>query len=171
MYVQGVSTRKVAAITEQLCGVELMSTQVSQATAQRNTVLEQRRTRPLGVTPYLLLNACYEKVRIDDQVRDAAVLIAMRITADGKRTILGVSVSVSEQEVHSRQFLQRLFARGLRSVQLITSDEHAGLQAARVACFRGIPWQRCQFHLQQNSQAYVLRQNMKAEVPPTSGPS
>lgn len=164
MYVQGVSTRKVAAITEQLCGVELTSTQVSRAAAQLDTVLDQWRTRPLGVTPYLLLDARYEKVRIDGHVRDAAVLIAMGITADGKRTILGVSVSVSEQEVHWRQFLQSLLARGLSGVQLITSDAHTGLQAARVACFGGVPWQRCQFHLQQNAQAYVPRQELKTEV-------
>jgi putative transposase len=122
MYVQGVSTRKVAAITEQLCGVELTSTQVSRAAAHLDTVLEPWRTRPLGVTPYLLLDARYEKVRIDGQVRDAAVLIAMGITADGKRTILGVSVSVSEQDVHWRQLLQSLLARGLSGIQLITSD-------------------------------------------------
>jgi transposase-like protein len=164
MYVQGVSTRKVAAITEQLCGVELSSMQVSRAAAQLDEVLERWRTRPLGVTPYVLLDARYEKVRIDGQVRDAAVLLAMGITADGKRTILGVSVAVSEQEVHWRQFLQGLLARGLSGVQLITSDAHTGLQAARAASFGGVPWQRCQFHLQQNAQAYVPRQDMKAEV-------
>jgi putative transposase len=82
MYVQGVSTRKVAAITEHLCGVELSSTQVSRAAAQLDEVLERWRTRPLGVTPYLLLDARYEKVRIDGQVRDAAVLLALGITAE-----------------------------------------------------------------------------------------
>ncbi|NJO83073.1 MAG: hypothetical protein HC828_09805 [Blastochloris sp.] len=100
-------------------------------------MLEQWRTRPLGVAPSLLLDARSEKVRIDGQVRDAAVLIAMGITADGKRTILGVSVAVSEQEMHWRQFLQHLLARGLSGIQLITSAAHAGLQAARVACFDG----------------------------------
>ena len=93
--------------------MELTSTQVSRA-AQFDTVLEQWRTRPLGVTPYLLLDARYEKVRIDGQVRDAAFLITIGVTADGKRTILGISVSVSEQEAHWRQFLQSLLARGLR---------------------------------------------------------
>ena len=164
MYVQGVSTRKVSAITEQICGVELSSMQVSQAVAQLDEVLERWRTRPLGVTPSVLLDARYEKVRIDGQVRDADVLIAMCITADGKRTILGVSVAVSEQEVHWRQFLQGSLVRGLRGVQLITSDAHTGLQVARAASFGGVPWQRCQFHLQQNDQTYVPRQDMKAEV-------
>jgi putative transposase len=164
MYVQGVSTRKVAAITEQLCGVELSSMQVSRAAAQLDTVLEQWRTRPLGRCVYLYLDARYEKVRVDGQVRDAAVLLAMGVQADGKRTILGVSVSLSEQEAHWRQFLQHLVARGLSGVQLIISDAHEGLQAARRAVFGGVPWQRCQFHLQQNAQAYVPRQELKAEV-------
>jgi len=164
MYVQGVSTRKVAAITEQLCGVELTSTQVSRAAAQLDATLEQWRTRSLDVCRYLLLDARYEKVRIDGQVRDAAVLIAMGIRADGKRAILGVSVAVGEHEVHWRQFLQGLVQRGLSGVQLIVSDAHDGLQAARRAVFGGVPWQRCQFHLQQNAQAYVPRQDLKAEV-------
>jgi transposase-like protein len=164
MYVQGVSTRKVAAITEQLCGVEVTSMQVSRAAAHLDQVLEGWRTRPLGECRYLYLDARYEKARIDGQVRDVAVLIALGVTADGKRTLLGVSVSLSEQEVHWRSFLQSLVARGLRGVQLVVSDAHAGLQAARKAVFGGIPWQRCQFHLQQNASAFVPRLDLKAEV-------
>ncbi len=108
--------RKVAAITEQLCGVELSSTQVSRAAAQRDGMLEAWRNRPLGVVPYLYLDARYEKVRQAGQVRDAAVLIASGVSADGKRQILGVSVSLSEQEVHWRHLLQSLVARGLTGV-------------------------------------------------------
>ncbi len=96
--------------------------------------------------------------------RDAAVLIASGITPDGHRRILGVSVSLSEQEVHWRTFLQSLVGRGLSGVQLIISDDHAGLQKARKAVFGGVPWQRCQFHLQQNAGAYVPRKEMRAEV-------
>jgi putative transposase len=164
MYVQGVSTRKVAKITEQLCGSSVSSTQVSQAAAQLDTVLEQWRNRPLGSCIYLYLDARYEKVRIDGQVREAAVLIASAVNAEGKRQILGVSVSLSEQEVHWRTFLQSLVNRGLCGLHLIISDAHPGLKQARQAVFGSIPWQRCQFHLQQNAQAYVPRQDMKAEV-------
>jgi putative transposase len=164
MYVQGVSTRKVAAITEQLCGVELTSSQVSRASAELDEVLERWRNRPLGVTPYLFLDARYEKVRYEGQVRDAAVLIASGVMDTGKRTILGVSVSLSEHEAHWRQFLQSLVARGMIGVQLVTSDGHEGLKAARKAVLGAAPWQRCQFHLQQNASAYVPRQEMKAEV-------
>jgi putative transposase len=164
MYVHGVSTRKVAAITEQLCGVEVSSSQVSRAAAQLDQVLGRWRSRPLGECRYLYLDARYEKARIDGQVRDVAVLIALGVTADGKRTLLGISVSLSEQEVHWRSFLQSLVSRGLGGVQLIISDAHAGLQAARKAVFGGIPWQRCQFHLQQNASAFVPRLDLKAEV-------
>jgi len=164
MYVQGVSTRKVAAITEQLCGVELTSSQVSRASAEMDAVLEQWRNRPLGVTPYLFLDARYEKVRCEGQVRDAAVLIASGVRDTGKRSILGVSVALSEHEAHWRQFLQSLVARGMTGVQLVTSDSHEGLKAARQAVLGAVPWQRCQFHLQQNASAYVPRQEMKAQV-------
>jgi len=164
MYVQGVSTRKVKAITEKLCGTAISSSHVSRATAQLDEVLEAWRQRPLGEIRYLYLDARYEKVRQNGQVRDAAILMAVGISPDGKRQILGVSVSLGEHEVHWRTFLQSLVARGLRGVGLITSDAHAGLQAARQAVFGGIPWQRCQFHLQQNAQAYVTRKEMQTEV-------
>lgn len=164
MYVQGVSTRKVKAVIERLCGTSVSSTQVSRAAAQLDEVLEAWRNRPLGEITYLFLDARYEKVRMDGQIRDAAVLIASGIDAQGKRTILGVSVSLSEQEAHWRTFLQSLVGRGLRGVGLIISDNHAGLAAARKAVFGGLPWQRCQFHLQQNARAYVPRQEMVPEV-------
>ena len=164
MYVQGVSTRKVKAITEQLCGSEVSSSHVSRAAAQLDEVLKAWRNRPLGEYVYLYLDARYEKVRQDGQVRDAAVLIAAGVNQAGKREILGVSVALSEQEVHWRSFLQSLVQRGLRGLRLIISDAHAGLQAARQAVFGAIPWQRCQFHLQQNAQAYVPRKAILSEV-------
>lgn len=164
MYVQGVSTRKVNAITEQLCGVSITSSAVSQAARQLDVELEKWRERPLGEHPFLFLDAYYEQVREDGQVRHLAVLVAVGVTPAGKREILGVSVSLSEHEVHWRAFLESLKQRGLGGVQLITSDDHAGLRAARLAVFGGLPWQRCQFHLQQNAQAYVPRKDMQSEV-------
>jgi transposase-like protein len=164
MYVQGVSTRKVTAIVEQLCGSQVSSTVVSQAAAQLDETLEAWRKRPLGEILYLLLDARYEKVRQEGQVRDAAVLVAVGVDRSGRRHVLGVSVSLGEHEIHWRTFLHDLVQRGLQGVQLITSDDHAGLKAARLAVFGGIPWQRCQFHLQQNASQYVPRQSMKTEV-------
>jgi putative transposase len=164
MYVQGVSTRKVTAIVEQLCGSSVSSSVVSQAAKLLDETLEDWRNGPLGEFPYVFLDARYEKVRQSGQVREAAILFAVGVDLEGKRQILGVSVSLSEHEVHWRAFLQSLVARGLNSVQLIISDAHEGLKAARIAVFGGVPWQRCQFHLQQNAGAHVTRQDMRREV-------
>ena len=164
MYVQGVSTRKVAAITEQLCGFEVSSAQVSRATAELDEQLAGWRKRPLSRIKYLYLDARYEKVRIDGQVRSAAVLLAVGVNAEGKREVLGVSVALSEQEAHWRRFLQSLVQRGLAGVELIISDAHVGIRQASQAVFGGLPWQRCQCHLQRNAQAYVPKQAMKREV-------
>lgn len=164
MYVQGVSTRKVAAVTEALCGCEVSSSQVSRCAAELDGVLEAWRARPLGACPYVYLDARYEKVRRDGAVRDAAVLIAVGVTSGGRRSVLGVSVSLSEHEAHWRAFLKGLVERGLSGVRLVVSDAHEGLRAACRAVLGGVAWQRCQFHLQQNAQAYVPKQEMKAGV-------
>jgi Transposase and inactivated derivatives len=164
MYVQGVSTRDVAAITERLCGSSVSSMQVSRAAKMLDEELESWRSRPLGETPYLFLDARYEKVRQAGHVQDAAILMASGIKSDGKRIILGVSLSLNEAEEHWRTFLESLIARGLSGVQLIVSDDHAGLKAARKVFFTGILWQRCLFHLQQNAQSYVPRKSMQKQV-------
>jgi transposase-like protein len=164
MYVQGVSTRKVAAITEELCGFEISSTQVSRVARELDEVLTAWRNRPLGNFPYVYLDARYEKVRHGGVVRDCAVLIAVGVDGDGRREIIGVSVELSEAEVHWRKFLKQLQERGLHGVQLITSDAHSGLREARQATFPSVAWQRCQFHLQQNASQYVPKQEMKAGV-------
>ena len=164
MYVQGVSTRRVKAITEELCGVEISAMQVSRAAQQLDEALQEWRERPLGEIQYLYVDARYEKVRDAGQVRDAAVLVASGISPEGERQILGVSVSLSEHEIHWKTFLKSLKDRGLRGVKLVISDDHAGLGAARRAVLGSVPWQRCQFHLQQNAGAYVPRQSMRKEV-------
>jgi len=164
MYVQGVSTRKVSAITEQLCGTEVSASQVSRAAKLLDEILETWRGRTLGEIVYLILDARYEKVRLAGKVQDAAILLASGVKKDGKRVILGISVSLSEAEEHWRVFLESLVARGLHGVVLITSDDHVGLKAARKTVFSGVPWQRCQFHLQQNAQAYIPRVSMRREV-------
>jgi putative transposase len=164
MYVQGVSTRKVSRIMETLCGFEVSSTQVSHATEQLDVELRSWRERALGNIPYLIIDARYEKIRHGGSVIPCAVLIAVGITPEGKRSILGVNVSLSEAEVHWREFLGSLQARGLHGVQCIVSDDHAGLKAARQARFPGIPWQRCQFHLMQNAMHYVPKLDMRKEV-------
>ena len=164
MYVQGVSTRKVAAITQELCGLDISSSQVSRAAAALDEELDAWRNRPLGEMPYLILDARYEKVRCTGSVISCAVLVAIGITPEGKRSVIGVSVSLTEAEVHWRDFLASLQNRGLHGVQLIVSDNHAGIKAARKARFSGVPWQRCQFHLQQNAMQYVPKIALRKAV-------
>jgi putative transposase len=164
MYVQRVSTRKVAAITEQLCGFEVSSAQVSRATAELDTLFSEWRTRPLGQMRFVQLDARYEKVREGGVVVDEAVLWGVGIDAEGQRHVLGVSVERSEAEVHWRTFLKSLVERGMSGLELITSDDHSGLEAARKAIWPGVPYQRCQFHLQQNASQYVVRQEHRPLV-------
>ena len=164
MYVQGVSTRKVAAITEQLCGLEVTSGQVSRAAALLDDELERWRGRPIGETPYLILDARYENVRHGGQVRSCAVLVAIGIDTKGRRSILGVSVSLSEAEAHWRDFLASLQARGLHGVKLVVSDAHGGLKPASDARLTGVPWQRCQSHPVENALAFVPKPTMRKGV-------
>ena len=164
MYIQGVSTRKVTAIVEELCGLEVTSMEVSRAAKLLDGEFSKWRARPLRQFSYLILDARYEKVREGGHVIDSAVLVAYGVDTQGIRHVLGVSVALSEAEIHWRSFLESLVARGLHGLTLITSDAHSGLKAALRAVFPSVPWQRCQFHLQQNAQAYVPKKNMKQEV-------
>lgn len=164
MYIQGVSTRKVEPILQELAGVSVSRQKVSDIAAELDEELEKWRKRKLDWVRYLILDARYEKVRVDGLVRDCAVLVAYGVKADGKRTVLGTSVSLSEAEVHWRDFLRGLKERGLHGVELITSDSHSGLKAALKTEFGGCPWQRCQFHLQQNAAGYVPRVALRKQV-------
>jgi len=164
MYVQGVSTRRVTSVMQELCGLEVSSAQVSRATSLLEEELTRWRERPLGETPYVFVDARYEKVRHGGSVVSCAVLMAFGVDAGGHRSVLGVSVSLSEAEVHWREFFASLQDRGLHGVRLLVSDDHAGLQAAREARFPGVAWQRCQFHLQQNAGQFVPRVEMRREV-------
>ena len=164
MYVEGVSTRKVTQITKELCGLEVSSSDVSRAARLLDDDIEAWRSRSLGEYRYLILDARYEKVRHGGSVVDCAVLMAVGVSIHGKRCILGMSAALSEAEVHWRDFLESLRARGMHGVHMITSDDHSGLRAALRAVFPTVPWQRCQFHLQQNAQSYVPSVSMRKEV-------
>ena len=161
---EGVSTRRIAPIAEELCGFELSSTQVSRLSTLLDEELEKFRNRPLGQMIYLYLDADYQKVRHDGQVRDIAVLKAVGVTKAGKREVLGISCSLSESEVHWRKFLEQLLQRGLKGVEIIISDDHAGLKAALRATLPSAPWQRCTFYLAQNAQHYVPNMSMRSEI-------
>jgi putative transposase len=164
MYIQGVSTRKVAAITQQLAGVDISSTTVSKVTAELDETLREWRERPLGTFSYLYLDARYEKVRHGGKVINCGVLVAVGVQDDGRRDVLGVSVALSEAEPHWRKFLENLKDRGLQNVKLAISDAHPGLKAALTKVFPLVPWQRCQVHLQREAQRRVPRVAMKIDV-------
>jgi putative transposase len=164
MYVQGVSTRHVKKITEELCGFEISSTQVSRLASLLDEELKAFRQRPLGRIKYIYVDARYEKVRHGGNVRDLAVLSAIGVNEKGKREILGISVSLSEAEVHWRHFFEDLQKRGMNGLGLIISDDHSGLAAARKAVFPSVPWQRCIFHMAQNAQSYAPKQEVKEEI-------
>lgn len=164
MYVQGVSTGRVTKVMRELCGLDISSSQVSRAVQALDVELAPWRTRPLGAIPFLLLDARYEPVRIAGTVVQAAVLIAVGILPSGTRSVLGVSVSLSEAELHWREFLQQLQARGLHGLCLIASDAHAGLRDALRTCFPTVPWQRCQCHLQRNAQEHCPKVAWRAPL-------
>ena len=158
MYFQGVSTRKVTQVMEELCGFEITSTQVSNCTKQLDEELKAWRERPFDSNyRYVYLDAIYEKIRYEGCVRSCAVLVAIGINDEGQRDILSLSIQLSEAELHWRGFLQSLHKRGLQGTKLFISDAHTGLKAARQAVFPSVPWQRCHFHLAQNAQNYVSK--------------
>ena len=165
MYLQGVSTRKVAKVTEQLCGTRFSKSQVSALTGQLDEQLTAWRTRPLTASsyPYLTVDARYEKVRISGRVVSQGVLLVSAVRADGYRELVGVDVAQTESEATYDQLFRSLKDRGLRGVQLVTSDDHRGLRSAIERHFQGSSWQRCQVHFSRNLQARVA-QHRRREV-------
>lgn len=157
MYLQGVSTRKVAKVMQEICGGNgVSSSYVSQCTAQLDELFEKWRTRQLPPIAHLFLDATYTKVRLNGIIADCAVFVAVGIEAEtGRRIVLGVSVGLSEAAEHWSTFIQSLIMRGMNRPNCITSDDHKGIRKALAETLTGVPWQRCQFHFQQNAQAYV----------------
>lgn len=164
MYVGGVATRRVKGIVEEMCGFEVSASAVSRAAKELDESLEAWRNRPIGVCPFLLIDALYTKVRMDGVVRDCALLVAMGISEDGKKEVLGVHLGLSEAEVNWRVFLESLLARGLKGMLMVASDDHSGLGAARRAVLPSVPWQRCQFHFQKNAQMHLTKTMYKSEL-------
>jgi transposase-like protein len=164
MYVQGVATRRVKDIVEDMCGFDVSSSTVSRCAKELDSSLEAWRNRKLGSFPFLLVDAMYIKVREDGLVRDMALLSAMGIDLSGKKHVLGVCLGLSEAEVNWRRFLESLISRGLTGIKMVISDDHSGLGAARMAVLPSVPWQRCQFHLQRNAQSYITKAELKGEV-------
>ncbi|MCA1728923.1 MAG: IS256 family transposase [Actinobacteria bacterium] len=152
MYVEGVSTRKVKDITEELCGTSFSKSLVSSLASRLDSELRAWRSRPLAAKayPYLFVDARYEKVRVDGRVVSQGVLMVSRIRDDGMREILGVEVADTESEATYQQLFRSLKARGLKGVELVVSDDHEGLKAAVWRHFQGAAHQRCQVHYARN---------------------
>lgn len=164
MYINGISTRKVEKVTKELCGLSVTSMDVSRATQRLDEEMTSWRTRKLSCCKYVYFDARYEKIHDGGTIRDVAVLSAIGINDKGQKELLGVSVAFSEAEVHWRDFFSSLVERGLHGIELIISDAHEGLKAARKKVFASVKWQRCQFHLQQNAQAYVPKISLRKSV-------
>jgi len=152
-YVQGVSTRRVARICEELFGGRVSHETVSRYIQELDAELEPWRKRDLEESefPYLMLDARYEKCRVDGRIVDVAVLVAVGVDDDGYRQVLAVEVAHNETALTWSEFLGGLRERGLSGVRLVTSDDHAGLGEARKEHFPGVPWQRCQRHFLENA--------------------
>lgn len=158
MYVQGVSTRKVKAITEELCGHAFSASAISDINRGLDAQLEQFSQRRLEEDyPYLILDARYERVREDGTIDPRAVMIALGINGDGRRCVLAVELANRESRSSWKDFLLRLKERGLRGVELVVSDDHAGLRQAIREVLTDAPWQRCYVHFLRNALDYLPR--------------
>jgi putative transposase len=155
-YVHGVSTRRVDDLVQALGIIGISKSEVSRLCATLDAEVERFRTRPLtGQYPYLWLDATYLKVRQDGRVVSMAVVIAIGVTAEGKREVLGLDVGPSEEEAFWQQFLRGLVERGLTGVRLVIGDAHAGLKRALATVVQGASWQRCRVHFVRNALALV----------------
>jgi putative transposase len=158
MYVQGVSTRKVKAITEELCGHEFSASTISRINEHLDEELAKFAGRRLEEDyPYLVLDARYEKVREDGVIRSRAVLVAIGINGEGRRCILAVEMAQRESQTSWKDFLLALCKRGLRGVEFVVSDDHPGLKRAIMEMLPGAVWQRCYVHFLRNALDHLPR--------------
>ncbi len=158
MYVQGVSTRKVKSITEELCGHEFSSSTVSRIVKTLDEELQKFAQRRLEEPyPYLILDARYEKVREDGAVRSQAVLVAIGINWEGRRNVLAVELAHRESASSWRELLMSLRQRSLQGVEFVVSDDHAGLRRAIQEVLPEAVWQRCYVHFLRNALDYLPR--------------
>jgi transposase-like protein len=160
MYVQGVSTRKVKRVTEQLCGHSFSASSISRITAKLDEELKRFACRSLEYEyPYLMLDARYEKTRDDGIIRSNAVMVAIGVNPEGKREILAVEMANRESKNSWRDFLLKLKARGLGGVKYVVSDDHEVLKTAIREVLTGSPWQRCFVHFLRNALDYLPRKS------------
>jgi putative transposase len=158
MYIQGVSTRKVKTITEELCGHEFSASAISAINKRLDEELQRFMHRSLEEEfPYLILDARYEKVREDGVIRSRAVLVALGVDWEGRRQVLGVELANRESATSWKEFLLKLKSRGLRGVTLAITDDHAGLKRSLAEVLPEAFWQRCYVHFLRNALDYLPR--------------
>jgi len=150
MVVGGVSTRKVKKITDELCGRRFSKSTVSKLAKGLGEQVEAWAERPLGECPFLICDAMQVKVRRQGAVRSTTVLLAVGVTSEGQREILGMEVAFGETGAAWVRLLGQLKTRGLSGVEVATSDAHEGLRQAVTESFPGVVWQRCQAHFRRN---------------------
>jgi transposase-like protein len=154
MYLQGVSTRKVKHIVEELCGTAISKSQVSNLVKELDAQLTVWRQRPLSCEyPYLVIDARYEKIRTRHGVVSKAVMIVIGVSESGHRDILAIEIGDSESEVFWSEVFCKLKQRGLKGLLYVVSDQHSGLTKALSRHFQGVVWQRCQVHFIRNFRA------------------
>lgn len=165
MVINGVSTRKVTQVTEELCGAEFSKSTVSDLCKQLDPIVQAWNHRPLHGTsyPFVSVDAMFVKVREDGRVRSRGVMIGYGVNIEGHREILGLMIGDTESEASWSEFFSSLKARGLRGMELIISDHHGGLVRALRQHFQGVTWQRCQMHFIRNI-LDVTPKTLKAEV-------
>ena len=152
MYVEGVSTRTVKAITEELCGHTFSASTINRIKASLDCMLRRFAERRLDEAyPYLMLDARYEKVRLDDVIESQAVFVAIGINWAGRRQVLGVELSNRESRSSWATFVTGLKARGLHGVEFVVSDDHAGLKRAVAELLPEAMWRRCYMHVLRNA--------------------
>jgi transposase-like protein len=165
MYVEGVSTRKVDAVVEELCGSGVSKSQVSALTKSLDEEIKHWRERPLtDEYAYLIVDARYDKVRENGRVVSKAYIVIVGITKDGKREILATFVGDSESSMIWEECFSQLKRRGLRGITYIVSDENKGLRAAISRHFQGVSWQRCQVHFMRNFIGKLTKSNQKEGI-------
>jgi putative transposase len=158
MYVQGVSTRKVKAVTEELCGHEFSASTIRRLNQNLDEELDKFAGRRLeDPYPYWILDARYEKVREDGVIRSQAVMIAIGVDWEGRRNVLAVELANRESQSSWKEFCLRLKTRGLSGVESVISDDHAGLRKAITEVFAEAAWQRCYVHFLRNALDYLPR--------------
>jgi len=163
MYFQGVSTRKVRHVLERMCEGEISSMTVSRVAAELDEKLSEFRSRRLDQTtwPYLMIDARYEKVRVEGRVASQAVLVAVGISAEGRREVLHWSVGDSESQANWSEVFRDLKDRGVSGVKLVVSDAHGGIRKALSRHFQGVTWQRCRVHYKREMMRKVSYKQMK----------